>query len=191
MPAEERREQIITAATRAFAHGGYAGTSTDVIAKEAGVSQPYVVRMFGTKLALFLEVLERTCSRIDQAFNAVIDERPFDPESEEDRQRLGEVYTELLSDTDFLHVLMHGFAAGSEPEIGKVGRDGLARIYATIKRTGCTDEEAREFVAYGMLLNVLVSMHAFEPANSVGPLGELVNACIPDPGSVKMRHLRR
>ena len=48
MPAGERRELVLQAATRAFAAGGYAGTSTDAVAKEAGVSQPYVVRMFGT-----------------------------------------------------------------------------------------------------------------------------------------------
>ena len=49
MSAEERRELVLTAATRAFARGGFAGTSTDTIAREAGVSQPYVVRIFGTK----------------------------------------------------------------------------------------------------------------------------------------------
>ena len=51
MTAEDRRELVLAAATRAFARGGYAGTSTDAVAKEAGVSQPYVVRIFGTKLA--------------------------------------------------------------------------------------------------------------------------------------------
>ena len=65
MTAEDRRELVLEAATRAFAHGGYAGTSTDAVAKEAGVSQPYVVRIFGTKLELFLEVFERAC-RPDQ-----------------------------------------------------------------------------------------------------------------------------
>ena len=59
MSAEDRRELVLEAGTRAFAHGGYHGTSTDAVAKEAGVSQPYVVRIFGTKLELFLEVFER------------------------------------------------------------------------------------------------------------------------------------
>ena len=40
MPAEQRREQLLDAATRAFAEGGYHGTSTDAVAREAGVSQP-------------------------------------------------------------------------------------------------------------------------------------------------------
>ena len=64
MSAEDRRALVLEAGTRAFAHGGYHGTSTDAVAKEAGVSQPYVVRMFGTKLDLFLEVFHRVMERI-------------------------------------------------------------------------------------------------------------------------------
>lgn len=180
LPAEERREQIIAAATRAFARGGYAGTSTDVIAREAGVSQPYVVRMFGTKLDLFLEVFRQACARIDSGFRAVIEDGVFDPTSEEDKARLADVYTDLLRDPDFLHVLMHGFAAGETPEIGAVGRAGMSRIYATLKRTGWSDEQVRDFTAYGMLLNVLLSMRAFDAGNSVGPLADLLASCVPD-----------
>ena len=64
MSADERREQVLGAAIRAFARSGYVGTSTDHVAREAGVSQPYVVRMFGTKLDLFLAVFERATDRI-------------------------------------------------------------------------------------------------------------------------------
>ena len=64
MGADERRDLVLAAATRAFARSGYAGTSTDAVAKEAGVSQPYVVRIFGSKLELFLEVFTRATGRI-------------------------------------------------------------------------------------------------------------------------------
>src|SRR5213596_3255057 len=84
MNADERRDQVLAAATRAFAGGGYAGTSTDVVAREAGVSQPYVVRMFGTKLELFLAVFERATDRVKSAFTAVVDEGSFDPDRDED-----------------------------------------------------------------------------------------------------------
>ena len=47
MNADDRRELVLAAATRAFARSGYAGTSTDAVAREAGVSQPYVVRLYG------------------------------------------------------------------------------------------------------------------------------------------------
>ena len=175
MPADERRALILEAATRAFAAGGYAGTSTDTVAKEAGVSQPYVVRMFGTKLDLFLAVYGRTCERIEHAFRTVLEERPFDPTSEDDKHRMGHAYTELLADSDFLHVLMHGFSAGGVPAIGAAAREGMGRIAATLGETGWSPETVRDFIAHGMLLNVLLTMGAFEQAT--GPLAELVASC--------------
>lgn len=59
MSAEERRESVIRAATAEFARGGYHGTSTEVIAKRVGVSQPYLFRLFPGKKAIFLAVAER------------------------------------------------------------------------------------------------------------------------------------
>src|SRR3954463_12888652 len=100
MSAGERRAQVLAAATRAFAAGGYAGTSTDAVAKEAGVSQPYVVRMFGTKLDLFLAVFGHACARIEAAFRGVLEEGPFDPVGEAGRERMGQAYSDLLADTD-------------------------------------------------------------------------------------------
>jgi len=178
MPAEERRELILHAATRAFAAGGYAGTSTDAVAKEAGVSQPYVVRMFGTKLELFLAVYGLACNRLEAAFRGVLDERPFDPTSEDDKERMGLAYTALLADTDFLHVLMHGFTASSVPEIGVQARDAMSRIFAILLETGWSPEQVRDFIAHGMLLNVLVAIGA--PGSPLGPLGELVASCFPE-----------
>jgi AcrR family transcriptional regulator len=178
MPAGERRELVLQAATRAFAAGGYAGTSTDAVAKEAGVSQPYVVRMFGTKLELFLAVLGRACDRIESAFRGVLEERAFDPDSEADKERMALAYSALLGDTDFLHVLMHGFSASSVPEIGVRAREGMGQIFATLLETGWSREHVRDFIAHGMLLNVLVSIGAF--GASSGPLGELVESCLPD-----------
>ena len=173
---EERRELVLEAATRAFARSGYAGTSTDAVAREAGVSQPYVVRIFGTKLDLFLEVFSRASQRIGEAFDAVLAEGPFDPENEEDWDRLGMAYTTLLADRDFLLVMMHGFSAGSVEEIGAAARTGMAGIFEILKRTGGTDEQARDFVAHGMLLNVMLAMRAPEHLSEAGALAQLT-AC--------------
>src|SRR3954449_3898820 len=98
MSAENRRELVLAAANRAFSRGGYAGTSTDAVAREAGVSQPYVVRIFGTKLELFLAVFERAIHRVRQAFDDVLDSGPFDPTDEDDKARMGAAYSELLED---------------------------------------------------------------------------------------------
>ena len=173
MSADERREQVLGAAIRAFARSGYVGTSTDHVAREAGVSQPYVVRMFGTKLDLFLAVFERATDRIKQAFGRVLAEGPFDPESEDDWKRLGAAYTGLLADRDMLLVMMHGFAAGGEPAIGRQGRQCMGEIFELIRSTGCTPEQANEFVAQGMLLNVLLAMQAPEHSHESTSLADM------------------
>ncbi|MBM4586724.1 TetR family transcriptional regulator [Rhodococcus hoagii] len=174
MSAEARRELVLAAATRAFARGGFHGTSTDAVAKEAGVSQPYVVRMFGTKANLFREVFAHAIGRIMDAFDPALDRVAEDPENEELWAQMGATYTELLADRDLLLVMMHGFAAGSTPEIGAQARDWMAKIYTQIRtRTGCTPEHARTFIANGMLLNTLVAMEAPQHADRDPALAEL------------------
>jgi AcrR family transcriptional regulator len=156
MTADERREQILEAALIAFASGGYAGTTTDQVAREAGVSQPYVVRLFGSKQQLFAELYSRAGHRVVAALAAV---RPG-PSAE---QEMGEAYAGLLADRNLLLLLMHGFAAGSEPEIGRLARWTLSEAFRLyIERTGQGSDEARTFVAHGMLINVLLAVNATE-----------------------------
>ena len=66
--AEVRREEILAVAMEHFAEGGYHGTSTEVIAKEAGISQPYLFRLFRTKRELFLACDDRACEKVIDAF---------------------------------------------------------------------------------------------------------------------------
>lgn len=60
LPRKERREQILAAATRAFARSGFAATSLDDIAAEAHVSRVILYRHFESKTDLYRGVLERT-----------------------------------------------------------------------------------------------------------------------------------
>src|SRR5438309_11400834 len=57
--AEERREAVLDAALEEFALHGLSGASTEAIAAKAGISQPYVFRLFGTKKELFKAVVAR------------------------------------------------------------------------------------------------------------------------------------
>src|SRR4051794_26469431 len=74
MRSGDRRELILEAATSVFGERGYFGATTDAVARAAGVSQPYVVRMFGTKEVLFLEVLRRALDRLLTTFRAALAE---------------------------------------------------------------------------------------------------------------------
>jgi AcrR family transcriptional regulator len=67
MPRAQRREQILDAATRAFAHGGYSATSLDDVATEAGITRVILYRHFDSKTDLYRAVLDRACTRLDDA----------------------------------------------------------------------------------------------------------------------------
>lgn len=54
-----KRQQIADAATRLFLANGYAGTSTDAISADAGVSKQTLYSYFPTKVDLLAEVLNR------------------------------------------------------------------------------------------------------------------------------------
>ena len=55
--AEERRTEVLQAAVAEFALHGLHGTSTEMIARRIGISQPYIFRLFPSKKALFLAAI--------------------------------------------------------------------------------------------------------------------------------------
>lgn len=67
MPRAQRREQILAAATRAFARGGFANTGLDAIAAEAGVTPVILYRHFASKAELYREVIESGHDRLRDA----------------------------------------------------------------------------------------------------------------------------
>ncbi|MFD6948500.1 MULTISPECIES: TetR/AcrR family transcriptional regulator [unclassified Nocardiopsis] len=62
----ERRAQILEAATRAFARGGYADTSLDDVAAEAGISRVILYRHFDSKGQMYRAVLDLACARLGE-----------------------------------------------------------------------------------------------------------------------------
>jgi len=174
LSAGERREQILLAASELFGSHGYVGTTTDQIARAAGISQPYVVRMFGTKENLYLEALNRACGALMATFRRVLAEHV---EAGDLGRELGEAYIELIADRALLRIMMQSFLAGADPVIGPAARKGLLDIYRFLK------EEARfepddivRFIAHGMLINTLVGseLTSFDdPAAD-----ELVDCCL-------------
>jgi AcrR family transcriptional regulator len=155
LSAAERTEQIVCAAIGVFSATGYAGTSTDDIARRAEVSQPYVIRLFGSKQRLFVASVEYAARQIEQTFRE---------SGATDLHGLGESYNTLLERYEVLGMLMHGFAASSDPEIGEMVRGCLGRIYELVRElTGAEPREAADFVATGIFLTVLASTRVIGP----------------------------
>jgi AcrR family transcriptional regulator len=154
--AEERREDVLGVAIEHFASGGYHGTSTEAIAKEAGISQPYLFRLFRTKKELFLECNARACGKVRAAFRRAA----AGAARGEELEAMGRAYVEeLLADRHALLMMMQGYAAVSDPEI----QDHVRRRYGEVVDevaglAGVPFEEVWLFFAKGMLLNVLTAL---------------------------------
>jgi AcrR family transcriptional regulator len=177
MPSDERRQLVLDAATVEFGRLGYAGTTTDAVARAAGVSQPYVVRMFGTKEQLFLDVLSRALDRLMGAFRGAIAE---DADPATMRRRLGHAYFELAADRGLLLCLMHAFALGAEPVIGPHARCGFMDVYRLLRtEAGFSSVEATEFLAGGMLGNVLLGVRMLDDYDADPAVRELFDEVFP------------
>jgi TetR/AcrR family transcriptional regulator len=175
MGSDERRELVLKAATVVFGQRGYSGTTTDAVAAAAGVSQPYVVRIFGTKEKLFLAVLKRALDLLLSSFRAALaSDSPGTV-----GYRIGAAYVDLLSDRGLLLSLMHGFVLGAEPEIGRVARCGFLDVYRFLKNeAGLPAAEAADFLAHGMLMNTLVGMRMTDDYESDPDARELLQGAL-------------
>ena len=177
--ADERRETVFAAAATEFARAGFHGASTDAIAKAAGISQPYLFRLFGTKKELYLATSERKMEEVYQVFERASRGKT----GEEALHAMGDAYRELIADRERLQLMMQCMAAAADdPDI----REGMRRVWRDLVELvgrvapDATPEQTSSFFARGMLLNVLNAMRLFdEPA----PWGDkLIAGCRTEDG---------
>lgn len=122
LPRVERREQILDAATRAFARAGYAITGLDDVAAEAGITRVLLYRHFDSKTDLYRAVLDRACTRLRGSVGA----EHFDDSS------IPALVRAAAEDPDGFRLLFHH--AAREPEF----RDVIDNL-----RSASTDIAAR------------------------------------------------
>jgi len=157
LSAAERRDAVLDAARVEFAEKGYAGTSTEDIAARAGISQPYLFRLFGTKKELFKASVARCFRETLGLFQKAAEGL----RGEEALHAIGAAYMEQLeSDRTWLRAQMQAYAASDDPEIRQVVRAGFGDLIAYVRRVSGADwPEIWRFFATGMFFNVLASMH--------------------------------
>jgi len=157
MHADERREQVLAAAMAVFAHDGYEGTSTEDVAKAAGISQPYLFRLFDTKKALFIAMVERGFGAVGRAFREAADGL----RGEQALEAMGVAYHQLLANRDLLLMQLHAYAASEDPDIRAVTRRAFTDLWRLVSETsGLPEERVALFFAKGMLLNVVAALDA-------------------------------
>jgi AcrR family transcriptional regulator len=154
--ADERRTAVLAAAISEFARSGYAGTSTEAIASRAGISQPYLFRLFGTKKDLFVATFNLVGDRIINELTRAAEGL----DGQAAKEAMGDAYLELMQDPELLQVQLHGFAAApGDPDIARACRRTFEVLQQlAYERAHLTDEELREFFAMGMLINVMAAI---------------------------------
>ena len=161
MTAAERRDAVLDAALVEFAESGFDGTSTEDIARRAGISQPYLFRLFGTKRELFKASVARCFRQTLEMFQRAAEGK----RGEEALQAIGAAYGELLvNDRTYLRSQMAAYAACDDPDICEAVRNGFGDLVHYVERvSGLEPKRISAFFAKGMLMNVLSSMGLTTP----------------------------
>ena len=158
--AEERREEILHAAVVRFGQTGLHGTSTEAIARDVGVSQPYLFRLFGTKKELFMAAVawgfDHTVAVFREAGEAASDRHDA-------LRRIGDAYFGLIADRRYLGIQLQAYASTDDPEIQAVVQEGFGRLVEEIVlHTEASADQLAAFLGRGTLMNVASSMGVLE-----------------------------
>src|SRR5580704_3971463 len=131
---EVRRDEIIEAATFEFADRGLSGASTEDIARRAGISQPYIFRLFGTKKELFTAVVARCFRETLELFQRSAEGLRGAPALD----AIGKAYVaRLVEDPLCLQVQLQAYAACDDPELRFAVRAGFGdRVSYTERVSG-------------------------------------------------------
>ena len=159
MSKQQRQEQLLELAAEEFARAGLHGTSTENLARRAGITQTYVFRLFGSKKALFLQVVERAFERMTDGMDQAADQST----GRDALAAMGQFYDRALADRTGLLVQLQAFAACGDPEVRAVVRERMARMWAvTAGRTDLPPVAVKTFLAFGMLLNTAAALEVDE-----------------------------
>jgi AcrR family transcriptional regulator len=154
-----RRSQVLGVAAGEFANHGLHGASIEAIAREAGITQAYVFRMFRTKKALFLELVGAAFDR----FSDGMSEAAGGAKGLDALALMGQQYYELLADRTTLLLQLQGFAACGDDEVRDLVRARLARMWDAVADTSGLDPvTVKTFLAFGMLLNNVAAVDVDE-----------------------------
>jgi AhpD family alkylhydroperoxidase len=99
------------------------------IARRAGITQAYVFRIFGTKKALFIEVVTAAFGRMTDGLRAAA----RDLTGLDALALMGAQYNELLADRTSLLLQLQGLAACGDDEVREAVRGSFAGTWQTVR----------------------------------------------------------
>jgi AcrR family transcriptional regulator len=157
LTAAERREDLLTAAIAEFGVTGYHGTSTETIAQRAGISQPYLFRLYGTKKELFLACIDRCFDLTIEAFRDAVANPP--PDADTPRKAMGRAYIESVGDRHLVLFQHQTYAAADAEVVRALARARFVDLRTLVAELGGFDGvEPLMFIGQGMLPNVVAAL---------------------------------
>jgi AcrR family transcriptional regulator len=173
MSAEERREMIIRVAACEFSTGGYRGTTTESIAHRAGISQPYIFRLFPGKKALFLASAELCFARLTVAFEHAADGL----EGRRALQAMSTAHETMTAERCILLLELQLYVAcAAEPDIARlVNRRWTQLREHVLARTGAAGEKVDSFFADRLYTTTQLALDTRAPGHprGDGPAGSV------------------
>lgn len=159
-PLTQKQEQILQGAMRIFLTSGYATTSMDRVASEAGVSKQTIYSHFGDKKGLFTALIERvTIGR----FRDLICCEPHLREPQALLRDLATTYLQKVAGNPEYLALLRVIVSESErfPELAKLfsetviirGRTLLVEYFNARPELNITDAEAVAHIFFGSLVS--------------------------------------
>ena len=152
LPRDERRGQLLVAASEAFVDHGYHAAGMDEIADRAGVSKPVLYQHFSSKLELYLAVLQQhvdiLLSSVQQALRTTTD----------NRQRLRaavQAFFDFIEHDSQGYRLIFANDYGSEPQVAaqvKVATDACTdAVFDLISRDSGLEAHRARMIAVGLV----------------------------------------
>lgn len=153
--SDSRRTALIAAALPAFAQAGLHGTAVSAVTDAVGITQPYAFSLFGTKKGLFLAAVEHCFDMVASLFRSSVEGVAPD----ERVHAMASAYDELLQDRTVLQFQLQCYASAGDPEVRAVVGRRMAELFELFQEVGgMSVEEARTFLATGMLCNLSVML---------------------------------
>ncbi len=158
-----KREQILKGATRVFLQHGYAGTSMDRVAAEAGVSKQTIYSHFQDKNGLFSALIERVTTR---QIKVEFGPDPFQGEPSLLLRRIAQGFLTKMDDQEFIALLRVVVAESARfPELAQLYTQtcieplvrGLSSYFASHPELNIRDPEAIAEIFYGSISAFILS----------------------------------
>jgi AcrR family transcriptional regulator len=173
--AEARRVAVLDAATHEFGLRGLHGASTEDIARAAGISQPYLFRLFGSKKDLYLAASQRCINDLYTVFAKAAEGQT----GVAVLQAMGNVYTEIMQDRDRLMLMLKSWTSCDDPDIARMTRSAWRDLVDLAERaSGEPAAVVSRFFGDGMLMTIFMSLNLVDDPEPWAT--RLMNACKDD-----------